>query len=118
VAVPSPKEPAKAKQIALTFGNGKGPMLAQTSIDFPANFDVALTPLDKKRPAGGVTVDDVAISRVNVAGGGGLRYDCTFSLTNASAKKVSVTSFTVTPPKGDAVKVALPVELPGRTETA
>jgi hypothetical protein len=117
VAVASPKDPSKAKQLSLTFGDGKNTMLAQSTVDFPTPADSTLTPLDAKQAAGGVSVDDVSVTSV-IAPGSGLHYDVTFSLTNAGKSKVSIAYFTVTPPKSDSVKIVVPIELPARTGAA
>lgn len=117
VAIAPPKDPSKAKQLSMTFADGKSTMLAQSTLDFPTPEDLTMTPLDDKQAAGGVTVDDVSVSSV-VAPGSGLHYDVTFSLTNAGKSKVSIAYFTVTPAKGDSVKIVVPIELPARTGAA
>jgi hypothetical protein len=122
VAIAPPKDYSKTKQLSLTFGDGKGTLLAQDSIDFPTASEPAMTPLDKKRPAGGVTIDDVAVAAIE-APSGGLHYDLTFSATNASASDASIAYFTVTTPKtdkipSDVVKMAVAVKIPARSEMA
>ncbi len=117
VAVAPPKDASKTKQLALTFGDGKGTMLAQDTVDYPTSSDVTMTPLDKKAPAGGLSIDDVSVSSIS-APGSGLHYDLTFSATNAGTSDVSIAYFTVTPPKSDAVKIAIPVKVAARSEMA
>lgn len=123
VAIAGPKDPTKTKQLALTFGDGKGLLLAEDTIDFPTAADPVMTPLDSKRPAGGLTIDDVAVTPLT-APGSGLHYDVTFSATNASKNDASIAYFTITPPTNDTdkvaspVKVAVPVKLTARTEMA
>lgn len=123
VAIAGPKDPTKTKQLALTFGDGKGQLLAEETIDFPTAADPAMTSLDSKRPAGGLTIDDVAVTPLS-APGPGLHYDVTFSATNASKNDESIAYFIVTPPTNDTdkvaspVKVAVPVKIPARTEMA
>lgn len=123
VAIAGPKDPTKTKQLALTFGDGKGQLLAEDTIDFPAATDPVMTPLDSKRPAGGLTIDDVAVTPLN-APGPGMHYDVTFSATNASKNDASIAAFIVTPPTNDTdkvaspVKLAIPIKVPARTEMA
>lgn len=123
VAIAGPKDPSKTKQLALTFGDGKGTMLAVDTIDFPTDANPVITPLDSKRPAGGLTIDDVAVTSIT-APGNGLHYDVTFSATNASKNDISIATFIVTPPTNDTdkvaspVKVAIPIKIPARTEMA
>lgn len=123
VAIAGPKDPTKTKQLALTFGDGKGTLLAQDTVDFPTAADPVMTAIDSKRPAGGLTIDDVAVTPLN-APGAGMHYDVTFSATNASKNDASIAFFTITPPTNDTdkvaapVKVAVPVKLPARTEMA
>lgn len=117
IAIAPPKDISKVKQLTLTFGDGKGTMLAQDPIDFPTLADPTMTALDKKRPAGGLSIDDVSISSI-AAPGGGMHYDLTFSATNAGTSDASIAFFTVTPPKSDTVKIVIPVKIPARTEMA
>ncbi|HXW76912.1 MAG TPA: hypothetical protein VEJ20_05830 [Candidatus Eremiobacteraceae bacterium] len=117
VAIAQPKDTSKVKQLALTFGDGKSLLLALDTIDYPATGDFAITPLDKAHPAGALTIDDVAVTAI-AAPGKGPHFDVTFSATNAGTSKVSVAWFTVAPPKSDAIKIVVPVDLPARTETA
>jgi hypothetical protein len=122
VAIAPPKDSSKTKQLSLTFGDGKGTLLAQDSIDFPTASDPTMSPLDKKRPAGGLTIDDVAVAAIE-APGGGLHYDLTFSATNASTSDSSIAYFTVTTPKSDkvpsdVVKIVVPVKIPARSQMA
>lgn len=123
VAIAGPKDPSKTKQLALTFGDGKGTMLAVDTIDFPTGTDPIMTPLDSKRPAGNLTIDDVAVTSIT-SPGSGLHYDVTFSATNSSKNDISIATFIVTPPTNDTdkvaspVKVAIPIKIPARTEMA
>lgn len=113
VAVAPPKDYSKTKQLNLTFTD-KGTLLAQDTIDFPTTSDATMTPLDKKTPAGGLTIDDVAVSQI-AAPGSGLHYDVTFSATNAGTSDASIAYFTIAPPKSDPVKIAIPLKIPART---
>jgi hypothetical protein len=116
IAVAPPKDYSKTKQLNLTFGDGKALLLATYATDFPTSSDGSMTGLDKKRPAGGLSIDDVAVSSIT-APGGGLHYDVTFAVTNSSTSDISIASFTVTPPKSDTVKIAVPLKIPARSET-
>ena len=117
IAVAPPKDYSKTKKLALTFGDGKGKMQAQDSIDFPTTLAPTMTALDKKQAAGGLSIDDVSISSIQ-SPGSGFHYDLTFSATNASTSDASIAFFTVTPPKSDTVKIVIPVKIPARTEMA
>lgn len=118
IAVAPPKDYSKTKQITLTFGDAKGPMLASDTVEFPTGIDIAMTPLDKSHASGGLSIDDVSISSIQAPGGAPFHYDVTFTVTNAGTAKAGIASFTITPAKGDPVKVAIPVQLPARTGTA
>jgi len=50
--------------------------------------------------------------------GSGLHYECTFGLVNASGVKVVIDNFTVTPPKGSPVTIAVPITVPSRTSSS
>ena len=121
VAIAPPKDPSKTKQIKLTFSDGKGAMLASSTVDYPTAADPTMTSLDKKRPNGALTIDDISITTIS-APGPGLHYDLTFSATNASQTDAAIAYFTVTPPKSGpndvpgTVKIAVPIKLPARTE--
>ena len=117
IAVAPPKDYSKTKQLSLTLGDGKGSLLATYTTDFPTTSEGAMTALDKKRPAGGLSIDDIAVTSIN-APGGGLHYDVTFSVTNSGTTDLSIASFTVTPPKSDTVKVAISLKIPARSETS
>jgi hypothetical protein len=128
VAVAPPKDDSDTSNISLKFGDGKKLLLAEDTIDYPEQQDPTMTPLDKKQPAGNVTVDDIAISSVT-APGSGLHFDLTFSVTNSSKKDADIAYFTVTPPaeppdkKGDQpiaypVKFVIPVQVPARNSMA
>ena len=121
VAIAPPKDPSKTKQIKLTFGDGKGATLASSTVDYPTAVDPTMTQLDKKRPSGALTIDDISITAIS-APRPGLHYDLTFSATNASQNDAAIAYFTVTPPKSGPsdvpapVKIAVPIKLPARTE--
>lgn len=128
VAVAPPKDPTVTKSLNLIFGDGKKLVLAEDSVDFPEPDDPTMTALDKSEPAGGVSIDDVAITGL-IAPGSGLHYDVTFSITNRTKKDASIVSFTVTPPaeppakKGDQPiaypsKFTLAIVVPARNQMA
>jgi len=117
VAVAPPKDPSKVRQLTLNFTGGKNVLLATSTIDFPGNSDFVAIPLEKSQPAGGLSVDDISITYIS-APGKGPHYDLTFAVTNAGTAKQSIAFFTVAPPKGEAVKLAIPIVLPARTQTA
>ncbi len=109
------KDVAQAKQLALAFTDDKGKIVVQTSVDLPP-IDTPFVPLDDKDPKGGTSIDGVEVSHVDVAEGG-LHYEVTFALTNASAAKVAIDGFAFTAPKGSPQKVHLAVTLPPRSTT-
>jgi hypothetical protein len=110
------QEFAKVKHITLTFDNPDGDSLATTTLDPPA-LTLTFTPLDAKQPTGALSIAGIDFSHVD-GPGSGLHYECTFGFINASGAKVSIDSFTVTPPKGSPVTVAVPVEIPSRTSSS
>jgi hypothetical protein len=107
---------AKVKHITVTFANVDGDELATTTMDPPA-LALTFTPLDDKQPSGALSIVGIDFSHVT-GPGSGLHYECTFGMTNASGAKVAVDNFTVTPPKGSPVTVAVPVTLPARTSSS
>ncbi len=116
VAVALKQDLAKVKHITLTFQNVDGDELATTVLDAPA-LDMVMTPLDDKKPAGSLSV--IGLDFTHVTGpGGGLHYECTFGLMNASGAKMSVDSFTIAPPKGTVAQVVVPVALAARTSSS
>ena len=106
----------KAKSVTVNFTDDSGKLLAVGTADLAQPAPVQITPLDDKHPAGGPTIDGIEITRVLDAARGP-QYECTFALTNAGGAKISVSSFTVAPPKGESVKINLPIDLPARSTT-
>ena len=107
---------AKIKRLTMTFENVDGDELA-TATPSPPPIALTYTPLDDKQPAGALTIVGLDFARVT-GPGSGLHYECTFGLVNASGSKVVIDGFTVTPPKGALVQVAISVSVAPRTSTS
>jgi hypothetical protein len=116
VAVALKQDFAKVKHVMLTFDNPDGDNLAGSTMDPPA-LTLTFTPLDSKQPTGALSIAGIDFSHVD-GPGSGLHYECTFGFVNASGAKISIDSFTVTPPKGSPVTVAVPVDVPSRTTSS
>jgi hypothetical protein len=107
---------AKVKHITLSFANIDGDEIATTTLT-PPSLSLAFTPLDEKQPTGSLSIVGIDFSHVT-GPGSGLHYECTFGLTNASGAKVVVDNFTVTPPKGSPVTIAVPVTVAARSSSS
>jgi hypothetical protein len=104
-------DPSKYKDIMLNFLDDSKKMIGSVDLDVPP-MDTQFTSLDEKHPKGPFSIDSLEISEL--AAPKGPHYDCTFAVTNASATAVSVAEFDIQPPKGDVVKVAVPLPVPAR----
>lgn len=107
---------AKVKHISFSFANPDGDEIVATTLPPPA-LSLTFTPLDEKQAAGSLTIVGTDFSRVT-GPGSGLHYECTIGLVNASGTKVGIDNFTVTPPKGAPVTIAVPVSIPSRTSAS
>jgi hypothetical protein len=108
------KELQYLKSVTMTFTDDKGKTVAVGTAELPPS-DMPYVPLDDKDPKGATSVDGVEVSSVQVAGG--LHYEVTFALTNASATKVDLDGFSIAPPKAPSLKVNVPLTIPPRTTT-
>ncbi len=115
VAFKTKKDAGFVKSVTMTFADDKDKTLVTGSADLPPT-DLPFVPLDVKDPKGGASVDGVEVSKVDVAGGG-LHYEVTFALTNASETKVDIDGFTLAPPKAPGVKASIALTIPPRTTT-
>ena len=115
-AVSIKQDLTKVKKLTLTFDNIDGDDLAVTTMDPPA-LALTFTPLDDKQPTGSLSIVGVDFSHVT-GPGSGLHYECTFGLVNASGAKVGIDNFTVIPPKGSPVTIAVPISVPSRTSSS
>jgi hypothetical protein len=111
-ALKTSDDPAKYKEMMLTFLDDSKKMIASQKLEVPA-LDTSFTSLDEKHPKGPFSIDSAEISPISV--GQGLSFECTFALTNATASNVSVTQFEIKPPKGDSMKLAIPLDVPARS---
>ncbi len=112
LAIKTSDDPLKYKEVMLNFLDDSKKMIGSVNLDVPP-MDTQFTSLDEKHPKGPFSIDSVEISAI--AAPKGAHYECTFAVTNASATAVSVTEFDIKPPKGDAVKVAIPLPVPARS---
>lgn len=115
IAFKPKKEAALVKTVTMTFADDKGVALAAGNAELPPT-DTAFVPLDVKDPQGGLTVDGVEISSVQVAGGGP-HFEATFAMTNAGTTKVDINAFSVVPPKTPSARVNISMTLAPRTTT-
>jgi len=105
-------DPITYKEINVNFLDDSKKMIGSVNLDVPP-MDTQFTSLDEKHPKGPFSIDSLEISAI--AAPKGPHYDCTFAVTNASQTAVSVTEFDIQPPKGDVVKVAIPLPVPARS---
>ena len=105
-------DPAKYKDVDLTFLDDAKKMVGSAKVDVPP-METQFTSLDDKHPKGPFSVDSLEISTINV--GKTPHFEVTFALTNPSSAPVSVTEFDIKPPKGDAIKVSLLLPVPARS---
>ena len=111
VALRPSDNPSKYKELTLGFLDDSKKMIGASKLDVPT-MDTSFTSLDEKHPKGPVTIDGVEVSPIQA--GTGPHFECTFAITNASTDPVAVTGFSVKPPKGDALKVAIALPVPAR----
>jgi hypothetical protein len=114
VALKLKKDTPYIKTASMTFVDDAGKPAAQGTADLPPT-DLPFVPLDAKDPKGGLSVDGVEVTAVQVAGGP--HYEMTFALTNAGDNKVDLDSFSFAPPKAAGAKAAIPLTIPPRTTT-
>lgn len=106
----------KSTTLKLALLDNKGKMVTSGDVDVGSG-EISFTALDKKQTAPpGLAVEGIDISQVSFAENP-VRYVCTFALTNGNKAKVSIDHFTLTPPKGAAADVNLPLTVPPRTTT-
>lgn len=115
VAFKLKKDATFVKTVTMTFADDKGAALAAGNADLPPT-DLPFVPLDVKDPKGGLSVDGVEISSVQLASGG-QHYEVTFAMTNASEIKADLSAFSIAPPKTAAARVSIIMTIPPRTTT-
>ena len=114
IAFKPTKDAMYVKTVTMTFADDKGAALAAGNADLPPT-DLPFVPLDVKDPQGGLTVDGVEVSAVQL--GSGLHYEVTFAMTNAGQTKADLNAFSIAPPKSPAARVSLSLTIPPRTTT-
>lgn len=112
LVVKTPGDPSKYKNILFSFLDGQKKMLASVKLDVPV-ADSSFTGLDQKHPKGSLSIDGAEVSPISA--GQGPHFECTFAVTNPSFTPVSIAEFDIKPPKGNTLKVALPMVLPMRS---
>ena len=112
VALKTSDDPMKYKEVMVNFLDDAKKMIGSAKLDVPP-IDTGFTSLDEKHPKGPFSIDSAEISSIGI--GPGLSFECTFAVTNATGSSVSVTQFEITPPKGDSVKLAIPLAVPARS---
>jgi hypothetical protein len=114
VVIKASPDPTQLKDISVHFLDDKKKLIAEQKLDVPG-IDASFTPLDEKHPKGALSIDGAQISTVSA--GTGVHFDCTFALTNAGNTPVTISEFDIKPPKGDLIKLAVPVAVPVRNAT-
>jgi hypothetical protein len=112
IALKTSDDPVKYKEIMVNFLDDAKKMIGSAKLDVPP-IDNSLTALDEKHPKGPFSIDSAEISFIDV--GKGPHFECTFAVTNASTTAINVTEFDIKPPKGDPVKLAIPLAVPPRS---
>jgi hypothetical protein len=112
VALKTSDDPMKYKQVMVNFLDDTKKMIGSANLDVPP-LDTSFTSLDDKHPKGPFSIDSAEISSIRI--GRGPSFECTCAVTNATSAAVSVTQFEITPPKGDPVKLAIPLAVPPRS---
>ena len=105
-------DPTKFKELTVNFLDAAKKMVGSVKLDVPP-MDTSFTSLDEKHPKGPFTIDGVEVSHIEA--GSSPHFECTFAVTNASANPVNITGFTLKPPKGETIKIALPLAVPARS---
>lgn len=112
LALKTSGDPAQYKDIVVNFLDDAKKMVGSAKLDVPP-MDSSFTSLDEKHPKGPFSIDGAQISPIGV--GQGSHFECTFAVTNASPAAVAVTEFDIKPPKGDPIKLAIPLVVPPRS---
>jgi hypothetical protein len=112
VALKTSDDPMKYKEVMVNFLDDTKKMIGSAKLDVPPQ-DTSFTSLDEKHPKGPFSIDSAEISSIRI--GGGPSFECTFAVTNATSAAVTITQFEIKPPKGDAVKLAIPLAVPPRS---
>jgi hypothetical protein len=112
VALKTSDDPMKYKEIMVNFLDDTKKMIGSAKLDVPPQ-DTSFTSLDEKHPKGPFSIDSAEISSIRI--GQGPSFECTFAVTNATSSAVSVTQFEIKPPKGDTVKLTIPLSVPPRS---
>jgi len=115
IAFKPTKETMYVRTVTMTFLDDTGAALAAGNADLPPT-DLPFVPLDVKDPQGGLTVDGVEVSAVQLAGAGP-HYEVTFAMTNAGKTKADLNALSIAPPKSPAARVNLSLTIPPRTTT-
>lgn len=105
-------DPLKYKSILFSFLDGQKKMLGSVKLDVPQP-DSSFTGLDVKHPKGTLSIDGAEISPISA--GQGAHFECTFAVTNPSVAPAAIEAFYIKPPKGDTLKIAVPMVVPARS---
>jgi hypothetical protein len=112
IALKTKDDPVKYKEIMISFLDDAKKMIGSAKLDVPP-MDMSFTALDEKHPKGPFSIDSAQISPIDV--GQGPHFECTFAVTNAGTTPISVSEFDIKPPKGDPVKLTIPLAVPPRS---
>ncbi len=112
LVVKTSDDPLKYKSILFSFLDGQRKMLGSVKLDVPQP-DSTFTGLDVKHPKGPLSIDGAEISPINA--GQSVHFECTFAVTNPGAAPASIAEFDIRPPKGNTIKIAIPMVVPARS---
>lgn len=115
VVLKTPSDAAKYQSVQLSFLDDQKKMIGSAKLDVPPQ-DTSFTSLDQGHPKGLLSIDSAEVSPISNASG--LSFECTFALTNAGAAPASISEFDIAPPKGSAIKIAIPVTVPMRSASS
>jgi hypothetical protein len=107
----TPDDPAKYRTVFLSFLDGQK-MIGSSKLDMPLE-DTSFTALDEKHPKGALSIDGAEISPIDV--GKNPSFECTFAVTNPGMLPASITEFDIQPPKGEAIRLLIPMVVPLRS---
>lgn len=107
----TPEDPTKYRTVFLSFLDGQK-MIGSSKLDMPLE-DSSFTGLDEKHPKGALSIDGAEISPIDV--GKGPSFECTFAVTNPGMLPASISEFDIQPPKGDVIRLVIPMVVPLRS---
>jgi hypothetical protein len=112
LVVKTPADPDKYKAILFSFLDDQKRLIGSAKLDVPAP-DQSFTSLDPKHPKGPLSIDGAEVSPISF--GQGVFFECTFAITNPSAAPAAISEFDIKPPKGQVIRMMIPMVVPMRS---